>query len=106
MNRSKYNIEKRNTEKKLREIHKVKRILSRYDDKIMVLIRTASKTPKTKTDDWNDLIKDYNKTVKALYRELIKADFEKNQTDKQDVINYFMRLSSISPFPRVILKNK
>lgn len=106
MDRSQININKRKTEKLLREQHKIKRILSRYDDKIMALIKTSRKTPKNKTDDWNDLIKDYNKTVKALYRELVKADFEKNHNDKQDVINYFMRLSSISPFPRVILKNK
>ena len=106
MDRTQYRLNKLKTEKEIREQYKVKRILSRYDDKIMTLIKTASKTPKNKTDDWNDLIKDYNKTVKSLYRELIKADFEKNHNDKQDVINYFMRLSSITPFPRIILKNK
>ena len=84
---------------------KVQMILDRYDYKIDLIINETNRLPMDHPDR-PEKNKEYNQTVKALYRALLNAKFSKVKEDEIRVSSYMIQLSRKSPFPQVVMNKR
>ena len=84
---------------------KVQMILDRYDYKIDLIINKTNRLPMDHPDR-PEKNKEYNQTVKALYRALLNAKFSKVKDDEIRVSSYMVQLSRKSPFPQVVMNKR